>query len=234
MENSIVKQEQATPDQLLQMAVDKNLDVDKLEKLVDLKLRVEAEQARKDFFASLAHFQNTCPEIVKNKSADFGAGKAKYQYAPLPEIARTIKDPVKESGLTYRWEIKDEGEMINVTCIVTHVSGHSERTTMSSKSDTTGNKNPIQAKGSAIEYMKRYTLIGALGISTADSDLDGLMPEIHLEILHKQYMEHLSELIQIDKKYTSWSPDNWKQEPNAKLYAKAIAEIRVKLKQLKG
>jgi len=44
---------------------------------------------------------------------------------------------------------------------------------MSAKKDSSGNKNEIQARGSAITYLQRYTLIAALGISTADEDNDG-------------------------------------------------------------
>lgn len=233
METTELVRSQSTPDHLIQMAVDKNLDIDKLKELMEMRRQFEAEQARKSFFAAMSAFQSEIPEITKSKKADFGQGKASYFYAPLAMIAREVKPAAKQFGLTYRWEIKDVGDIIEVTCLVTHLDGHTERTTMSGKADTTGNKTPMQAKGSAIEYMKRYSLIGALGITTADSDVDGAMPEIHIDILHKQYMENCSELIQIDSKYSSWLPDNWKQEPNAKLYIQAIAEIRKKIATLK-
>lgn len=233
METTIVKS-QSTPEQLIQMAVDKNLDIDKLKELMEMRRQWVAEQARNAFFASMSEFQSAVPEITKTKKADFGQGKASYHYAPLAQIVREVKTAAKQCGLTYRWEIKDVGDVIEVTCLVTHTDGHTERTTMSGKADTTGNKNPIQAKGSAIEYMKRYSLIGALGLTTADSDLDGSMPDIQIDILHKQYIEHYNELIGFDPKFSGWHPDNWKQEPNAKLYIKAIAEIRNKLASLKN
>lgn len=232
MENSIVKQEQATPDQLLQMAVDKNLDVDKLGKLLELKSKWEAEQNRKFFFQSLGLFQSKAPDIRKSKKVMFETktgGKTEYNYAPLDAIVRQIKDLCRECELTYRWEIQDSKEELSVTCIVTHSSGHSESTTMSSMPDTSGAKNPIQARGSAIEYLKRYTLIGALGLSTTDSDVDGVMPEIDIDILHRQYMTHFNELIQIDQKYAKWHPDEFKTERTAKLYIRAINAIRQEL-----
>lgn len=58
-------------------------------------------------------------------------------------------------------------------CIISHVDGHDESTTMSAEADTSGNKNAIQSRGSSVTYLQRYTLIGALGISTADEDVDG-------------------------------------------------------------
>lgn len=233
MENTLVKSE-STPNELIQMAVDKNLDIEKLKELMEMRRQWVAEQARNAFFASMSEFQASVPEITKAKKADFGQGKASYFYAPLAQIVREVKSAARQCGLTYRWEIKDVGEVIEVTCLVTHTDGHTERTTMSGKSDTTGNKNPIQAKGSAIEYMKRYSLIGALGLTTADSDIDGAMPDIHIDILHKQYIEHYNELCGLDSKCSGWHPDNWRQEPNAKLYIKAIAEIRKRLAEIKA
>jgi hypothetical protein len=232
MEQQIVKQEQhATPDQLIEMAINTNLDIDKLSKLMEMRKQWESDQARKAFFSALSDFQANVPEIRKVKGVKFN--QTEYKYAPLADIIRQIKDTVRDCSLAYRWEIQDTEKEIKVTCLVTHIDGHTEQTTMTASPDTSGSKNPIQARGSAIEYLKRYTLIGALGLSTTDSDVDGIMPEISMDILHKQYMEHYSELIQLDAKFSTWHVDNWKQEPNAKLYSKAIGEIRKKLSELR-
>lgn len=225
----IVKQEQIqmNPSQLLTMAVDKDLDIDKLRQLMELQKSWQADQARKAFFESLARFQSEVPELRKSKAVAFK--EVKYNYAPLADITRQIKDTCRQCGLSYRWEIADTKEELKVTCLVTHTDGHTERTTMTASPDDSGSKNKIQARGSAIEYLKRYTLIGALGLSTTDSDVDGYQPEISMDILHKQYMEHYNELIQINPDFSKWHPDNWKSERNQKLYLKAIGEIRKKL-----
>ena len=44
---------------------------------------------------------------------------------------------------------------------------------MTADKDTSGNKNSIQSIGSTRTYLQRYTLIGALGLSTAEDDTDG-------------------------------------------------------------
>ena len=62
---------------------------------------------------------------------------------------------------------------IQVTCIIKHKLGHSEVTTMVGPEDYSGYKNAIQSRGSSTTYLERYTLIGALGLVTADSDDDG-------------------------------------------------------------
>lgn len=217
----------ATPAELLTLAVSKDLDIDKLGKLMELQKQYNEDMARKAFFTAIGDFQATVPEIRKSKKVSFK--ETTYHFAPLSDITRQIKDACKNCGLSYRWEIQDTKEEIKVTCLVTHTAGHTEKTTMTAAPDLTGSKNPIQGRGSAIEYLKRYTLIGALGLSTADSDVDGQLPEIDMDILHNQYIRLYNQLIQIDPKYTTWHTDNWKAEKTAKVYIRAIGEIRKKL-----
>lgn len=228
--------EPTNPGHLLELAINKDLDVEKLTKLMELQKAWQADQARKLFFEAMSQFQSQAPEIRKTKKVGFetAKGKTEYHYAPLSDITRQIKDACEKVGLTYRWEIKDTKEEIQVTCLITHTSGHTETTTMTASPDVSGSKNPIQARGSAIEYLKRYTLIGALGISTADSDVDGELPQIDIDILHAQYMREYSKLIQIDSSYTKWEPSNWKTEPTAKVYIRAIGAIRQELIKVTG
>lgn len=233
MTDQIAKQEAMNPGQLLALAVDKNLDIDKLRQLMDLQKEWQADQARKMFFESFTSFQAECPDIRKNKPVEFN-GKLQYKYAPLADITRQISKSLKKFDLSYRWEIQDNGEKLQVTFIVSHVGGHSERTTMTAAADPSGSKNAIQARGSAIEYLKRYTLIGGLGISTADEDIDGRMPEVDIDKLHKDYMEVYNQIIQIDSSLTKYDPSNWKVEATPKIYIKAVGELRKVLHELKS
>lgn len=160
-----------TPNALIKLAIDKNVDIDKLEKLMQMQERWQANEARKQFLESMSRFQNECPVLTKSKKVVFG--NTKYNYAPLGEIFATIKDKLRACGLSYRWEMDDTNGSIHCTCIISHTAGHSEKTTMSANKDASGGKNEIQQRGSTITYLQRYTLIGALGISTADEDNDG-------------------------------------------------------------
>lgn len=158
------------PSQLLALAVQKDLDLDKLERLMELQERWQKQQAKEAFFAALAKFQSTVPRIPRRKQGH------NYKYAPLEDIDETIRPAMLECQLTKRWEIGDEKvdgqDIIRVTCFITHVAGHSETTTLSGLPDTSGSKNAIQSRGSTVAYLQRYTLIGALGLSTADEDID--------------------------------------------------------------
>jgi ERF superfamily len=60
-----------------------------------------------------------------------------------------------------------------VTCILTHQMGHSEETTLAGAPDNSGSKNSIQAIGSTVTYLERYTLLAATGLAAANGDNDG-------------------------------------------------------------
>lgn len=218
-----------TPADLISQAIQSGLDMAGLEKLVALQERWEASQARKAFFEAFTKFQSEAPELRKTKDVDFETktgGRTNYKYAPLADIARQIGKTLKDNDLSYRWEIQDDAASIKVTCLVSHVAGHTEQTTMTASPDTSGAKNAIQARGSAIEYMKRYTLIGALGLTTADSDIDGRLPVVDIDKLHTDFINVYNHVIQLDSTLTKYHTDNWKVEPTAKAYIAATTELR--------
>lgn len=230
MDNSqtLIKQDEMNPAQLLTFAVDKDLDIAKLEKLMDLRDRWQATEARKSFYESLMKFQKECPALPKTKLVKFN--NTAYCYTPLSKITTSIKAKLSECGLSYRWQNDDDGQTIKVTCIVTHKDGHSEQTTMSAGADKSGAKNEIQARGSAITYLQRYTLIGALGISTADQDTDANIISKSVDELHKEFMDLLNPKIQQDSKtWSKYLPDNWKRERTTENYIAAIKDIKQKL-----
>jgi len=171
MENlQVIEEKEIKPVSLIQQAIEKGLKVDDLKSLFDLQERWEKNIASKEFLSALSNFQAGCPEIKKTKLVSFG--NTKYKYATLGDIDEAIKSLLAENSLSKRWEIDDTGDKIICSCIISHASGHQERSSMSSQMDKSGNKNEIQSRASAITYLQRYTLIAALGISTADEDND--------------------------------------------------------------
>lgn len=228
---------QQTPDNFIAQAIKEKVDIDKLEKLLAMKERWDKEQARKAFFEALTAFQEECPDLRKTKQVSFttkSGGNTNYNYAPLADIDRQIKPLLKKYGFTKRWEIVQDGNKIQaVDCILTHKDGHSERTRVPVTADTSGGKNDIQAVGSAMQYGQRYSLIAALGITTADQDIDGRMPELDIDKLHKEYMNLYNQIIVKDKTFlTPGNPDNWATERTPALYVKAIGKARQLLTQL--
>lgn len=174
MKTDLIKHDSPTPVTLLQQAIDKGVDMAQLEKLMELQERWEKKEARKSFFDALSRFQASVPVIKKNKTAKIQSQKGffSYKYGDLSAITKTIQKTLTEHGLSYRWEFKEQAGSLEVTCLVSHADGHTEMTTMKAGKDSSGAKNDIQQQGSTQTYLQRYTLIGALGLSTADEDND--------------------------------------------------------------
>jgi hypothetical protein len=180
-ENAVTKMEPReiapaiTPMQMLQIAVEQGADLDKLSKLMDLQERWEATQARKAFVVALNAFKENPPTVSKNKRAGFGTGekRTEYEYVTLDVAAAAIGAALSQHGLSHRWEVEQlDGGMIRVTCILTHEQGHSERVSMQAGADQSGSKNNIQAVGSTVTYLERYTLLAATGLAAKGQDDD--------------------------------------------------------------
>ena len=161
-----------SPAEMIRMAVTGGADLDKLEKLLTLQERWEANEAKKAYHKAMAAFKANPPTILKDKSVSFGAGKASYKHASLNNVCEEINKSMSPHGLSASWRVSQNGA-ISVTCKITHEFGHSEETTLAAPSDTSGSKNAIQAIGSTITYLERYTLLALVGLATSDQDEDG-------------------------------------------------------------
>lgn len=152
-----------------------NFDVDKLEKLLAVKERWDANESRKAFTAAMANFKSNPPEIVKDKHVAFqtSKGTTEYDHATLGGMCAAIVKGLSQHGISHRWDVAQSDNRIKVTCILTHEQGHSESVSLNSAADDSGGKNSIQAIGSAVTYLQRYTLFAATGLAAEDSDDDG-------------------------------------------------------------
>lgn len=186
MENNIQKIENnnPTPAVLLQQAIVNKLDINHLERLMKLQEDWEKRQAEKAFKAAFAKFQSEKPELKKADVANFetSKGNVQYHYNAISNIQKVVDPVLGKHGLSYRWEQEQNDKKIKITCIVSHLDGHSERTWIEAEADNTGVKNSIQAIGSTITYLKRYTLEGALGLASGnDSDANNNGPNQNKE-----------------------------------------------------
>lgn len=153
-----------TPVDMLSLAVERGASIETLEKLMGLRERYEASQARKAFDEAVADAKAGIQPVLKNREGHNGK-----RYADFAAIAKAIDPIISQFGLSYRFRTT-QTDRINVTCILSHKDGHSEETTLSGPADTTGSKNAIQAIGSTLTYLQRYTLVQALGLAASEDD----------------------------------------------------------------
>jgi hypothetical protein len=163
-----------TPAAMIQQAIAQGSGVEVMERLLALQERYDAFNARKAFDDAMADLRKNLPRIVKSREVDFtnknGGGRTHYKFEDLAEITEALAEPMSQVGLSFRWYTDNVQGGVKVTCRITHRDGHYEETSLVGPLDASGNKNPIQAIGSAVSYLQRYTLKAAVGVAAAHDD----------------------------------------------------------------
>ncbi len=216
----------ATPFDLLARALERGDDLTVLEKLMDLQERHEGKLARKAFDEAISAAKAEIKPVSRNR-----LGNNDKKYADLAAYAKEVDPILAKHHLSYRYRSKQEGA-IHITCVLSHRDGHFEETTLSGAADTTGNKNAIQAIGSTVEYLKRYTLTLALGLSSANDD-DGKAAGGDMPINEEQTKE-LRRLIEASgadiEKFCEYFKIEAVPDLSAKDFPRALAFMAEKLK----
>ena len=216
-----------TPMQMLQIAVEQNADLEKLEKLMSLQDRWEKNEARKAFVTAMAAFKEEAPTLVKNKAAH------NSKYASLDQICDAVGPALSQHGLSHRWRMEQEEKgAIRVFCVVTHKMGHSEEVFMSGMPDTSGSKNAIQAAASTVSYLERYTLLAVCGLTARDMDNDGAGGSGGVETVTEEQADAIQTLLESvgadkDKFFTAFNVDAYAEIP-AKSFDRAMAILEKK------
>lgn len=185
---AVVRNNAATPMEMLAQAIDRGMAPDVLDKLMVLADRWDKMNARKAFDVAIAAAKAKITVIPKNRT-----GHNNKRYADLAAIATVIDPILAEQGLSYRYRTVQDDKTIKVTCVLSHEAGHSEENTLCAAADQTGNKNPIQAIGSTLTYLQRYSLVQAVGLAAAEDD-DGRATGNGAAINEEQ-VDHLRSLI---------------------------------------
>lgn len=199
MKNAVAKLSPAakavavTPASMVQIAVERGASIEQLQALMALQERHEANEARKAYVAAMTSFKADPPVLTKNKTVSFDTskGKTEYAHATLDQVSAVIGAGLSKHGISHRWEVQqlDNGG-ISVTCVLTHSMGHSERVHLTAPADSSGSKNSIQAIGSTVTYLQRYTLLSATGMAVKGQDTDGAHPVVGLD--EKLLADHLA------------------------------------------
>lgn len=162
----VVDHENSMNNFIAQAACNPNMDMDKFERLIQMKQEQEERQAKQEFQAAFAKMQIDLPEIEHNKKGH------NYTYATFDSINAMVKPVMQRHGFGLMFNVSQDSNL-KVTGILMHEAGYSMTTSMSLPLDKSGSKNDVQAVGSSTSYGKRYVLCALLNIATAGEDDDG-------------------------------------------------------------
>ncbi|KUJ86697.1 MAG: ERF family protein [Halomonas sp. 54_146] len=148
-------------------ALNPDVDIDKMERLLQMQERVMDRQAMMAYSAAMAAMQTELPSIEEHGQGNNG------KYATLEDIVDTVRPIMQKHGFAVSFRIQTQERGIQVTGVLMHKDGHREETSMLLPADMSGNKNAVQAFGSSTSYGKRYVLSALLNITTRGQDDNG-------------------------------------------------------------
>lgn len=151
-------------DRLIRLAIERDADIDKLERLIELKNRQDALAAKQSFDDHFAKMQAAFTAVARTKKG------YNYKYAPIDVLQKHCGPVISDYGFSYRWtEEKIEG---GKRCIL-HISGYGHTETNHfdiPEIEGTSQMNAIQVAGSMSSYGRRYTFISGFGVIIEDED----------------------------------------------------------------
>lgn len=185
---TIIKQAAQSPD----------VDVAKMQALLNLQRDLIHDQAVAEFNAAYGRLVLKLPRIKKDGSVEYEDNKGKkkkaFDYATYEAIDDIVRPLLLEEGFSLSFDSTPrEGGGLIVTGTLLHSAGHERKAAIPVPLDTSGGKNNIQGMGSAFSYGKRYTTTMLLNIVTEGEDDDG--NRAGMEFIDLKCCKHINELL---------------------------------------
>jgi hypothetical protein len=155
-----------------QICMNPDVDVNKLERMLDMQERILDKQAEQSFQNALAEMQADLPMIERNGEIKVG-DNVRSKYAKFEDINRAVLPVLQKHGFSITFETNMANNHVAVIGVLRHKDGHKESTMLPIPIDQSGAKNAVQAVGSSVSYGKRYVMSALLNINTTDDDDDG-------------------------------------------------------------
>lgn len=209
-------------------ARDPSVDIDKLERLMQMQERAIAREAKASFDAAMAELQPELPAIGERGKA-LVQGQVRYTFALWEDINTAIKPVLMKHGfaLTFR---TDFANGITVTGVLSHRAGHREETSITLPTDASGSKNAVQAVASSVSYGKRYTAGALLNLTSHGEDDDAYAAAV--ETITEEQGIKISEMLEAtnsDKaKFLKWLKVERVSDIPAKSFDSVMATLRAK------
>ena len=225
------------PNDLVMMAIKQKLPVEFIGKMMELEKRQYEEMARRAYHSAMAAFKRDPPKVWRDLQVKYqvpGKAETNWTHADLGKAGDAISTGLGEQGLNHTWRTKQIEDKIKVKCIITHEMGHSESTSLTAGPDTSGGKNSIQAIGSTIFYLERYTLFAITGLAPARMDDDGSGAGAGQEFITTEQALELADVIQAKNVDVQKFFEYMKIDSIEHIQAKDFGKAKNVLKKAKG
>lgn len=182
-------------DAIVRAAKDPSVDVEKMERLVNLQLRLVAIAAESSFNQALARLQPQLPRIAKRGLIGRGTDR-EIAYARYEDICEVTLPLLFNEGFTvsYSERLAPNGNMMEIIATFRHIDGHKDTgSAFTPLVDDSGGKNKVQGGGSVYSYGQRYAFCKYLNIVMEGEDDDGMQKA--MEPISEKQVSAITDLI---------------------------------------
>ena len=166
------------------LASNPNVDVDKLQRIMDMQEHALDRESEKAFNADMVLAQAHIRTAVKNKRNL----QTNSSYADLEAVITSAKPIYTDAGfaLSFYEGVTEKKDHIRIMCDIMHREGHTKTRYYDVALDTMGiagkvNKTLIHGGGSAVSYGRRYLTCMIFNIPTGDDNDGNRMDVITLD-----------------------------------------------------
>lgn len=128
-----------------------------------------------NIYARLIAAQSEFPKIEQDQKANtFGGGKG-YTYADINSILSIVRPILNRHGLGVNHNVTSEPNRVGVETVIFSVDGETLKSPIFYAETTGLVQKGVQAYGSLVTYLRRYSLVSFLGIAYGVEDDDGYL-----------------------------------------------------------
>jgi hypothetical protein len=160
-------------------ARDPAVDIDKLQRLMEMREKIEHQAAERAFNTSMKESQSEMRPVA----ADAENPQTRSRYATYAALDRALRPIYTRHGFALSFDEADspKPEHIRVLCYVTHDAGFTRTYRKDMPADGKGAKGgdvmtKTHATGAAASYGARYLLKGIFNVAVGEDDRDGNVP----------------------------------------------------------
>jgi hypothetical protein len=219
-------------------ARDPNVDIDKMQRLMEMREREMARIAQVEFNKAMKAAQAEMPQILRDADND----QTKSRYARYETISEAIQPIITRHGFSLTFS---EGEPakenhIRVLCDVMHDAGHVKQYHADIPFDNVGmkgnaNKTNTHAYGSTKSYGKRYLKCDIFDVALKNEDDDGNAAGGGYEAITAEQRQELQNLIETAggdvPTFCQWAKIDSLASLSAANFPKAKQALEAKIRQ---
>lgn len=160
-------------------ARDPSVDMDKMERLLSMKERMDTQKSEAAFNTAMSDTQSEMSQV----SVDAENPQTKSMYASYSALDKVLRPIYTKHGFSLSFDTGEgaDNDWVRVLCIVSHIAGFSRSPHVDLPADGKGAKGgdvmtKTHATGAAMSYGMRYLLRMIFNVAVGEGDTDGNKP----------------------------------------------------------